>query len=54
MFEFHVMSANSLNGVQVELEKRDRDGWELLAAYPEMKGGSTTKHVLIFRKAVST
>ena len=53
MFEFHVMNAGSLDGVKAELTKRTREGWELIAAYAEPKGGggfSGSKHVLIFRK----
>jgi hypothetical protein len=46
LHEFHAMSAKTVQGVVVELEKRERDGWELHQAY----GLGKNEHFLIFRR----
>ena len=48
-YEFHVMSAKSVRGVQDEVTKRSAEGWELTEAYG-MKGTFGEEHVLIFRR----
>jgi hypothetical protein len=53
-YEYHVMGANTLQGVQKEIERRTREGWELYIAYQETSGGFFgffgRRHVLIFRR----
>lgn len=46
MYEFHVMSAKTIRGVQEEIEKRAAVGWELFHTY----GLGNNDHVLIFRR----
>lgn len=48
MYEYHVMGANGMSGIEAELRKRAPEGWELVSAYQEVKGGN--RHVLIFRR----
>ena len=54
MFEYHVMGANGMKGMQKEIDKRAIEGWELLNAYQETSGGflffAGRRHVLIFRR----
>ena len=57
MYEYHVMSAKTIKGVKTEVEKRTAEGWELVTAYAETKGGMFftfgsigSTHVLIFRR----
>ena len=54
MYEYHVMGANGMKGVQSEVNKRTHDGWELVTAYQETSGGfflfAGRRHVLIFRR----
>ena len=54
MFEYHVMGANGMKGIQSEADKRARDGWELVTAYQETSGGflffAGRRHVVIFRR----
>lgn len=54
MYEYHVMGANGMKGVASEIDKRSRDGWELVTAYQETSGGflfmAGRRHVLIFRR----
>ena len=58
MYEYHVMGANGMAGVQREIAKRAADGWELVTAYQETSGGflffSGRRHVLVFRRAKPT
>jgi hypothetical protein len=57
MFEYHVMGANGMTGMQKEITKRAADGWELVTAYQETGGGFLgffgRRHVLVFRKAAT-
>ena len=49
MYEYHVMGANGMPGIQSELTKRAAEGWELVEAYQETGSGGK-RHVLIFRR----
>jgi hypothetical protein len=44
--EYHVMSAKTVQGVQRELDKRVKEGWQLASAY----GLGRDEHVLIFQR----
>ena len=48
MYEYHVMGANGMGGMQSELDKRAKDGWELVTAYQEVGGGH--RHMMIFKR----
>lgn len=51
-WEYHVMGARGgLPGVQGELNKRAKEGWELVTAYQEERGGHL--HWLYFRRPVT-
>ncbi len=58
MYEYHVMGANGIPGVQREIAKRAADGWELDKAYQETSGGfmffAGRRHVLVFRRPKPT
>jgi len=57
LFEYHVMGANGLSGVQREVTKRAAEGWELHHAYQETAGGFLLfgghRHILIFRRPIT-
>ena len=57
MFEYHVHTARTTQGLWAELEKREEDGWEAIEVLPSMKGwfafflGSLgTQYTVIFRR----
>jgi hypothetical protein len=47
-FEYHVMGAQHLDGVKTEIDKRAREGWDLVTAYQE--SGASQRHYLFFRR----
>jgi hypothetical protein len=49
MFEYHIMGARTMQGIQEEMAKRAKDGWEPIIAYQEVEAGK--RHVMIFRRA---
>lgn len=51
MFEYHIMGAKSMGGVQDEMNKRAKEGWEPIIAYQEVEAGK--RHVVIFRRPVA-
>jgi hypothetical protein len=48
MFEYHIMGAKSMGGIQEEMAKRAKDEWEPIIAYQEVEAGK--RHVMIFRR----
>lgn len=55
-FEWHVMGAKTIQGVQNELTSRSNDGWELVSSHFEDSGalGGGGNHVLIFRRRLAS
>lgn len=51
-WEYHVMGSHGgIKGVQTELDKRSKDGWELVTAYQETeRGRGGDLHWLYFRR----
>ena len=48
MFDYHIMGAKTTQGIQEEMAKRAKDGWEPILAYQEVEAGK--RHVMIFRR----
>lgn len=48
MFEYHVMGAKTIQGMGEEIRKRAVEGWRVVAAYQEVKGGNV--HVVVFER----
>ncbi len=61
MFEYHAHTAKSTVGLEVELEKRNAEGWELVSLLPSPRGwffvfaGSWgTQYTMVFRRPQET
>lgn len=50
-FEYHIMGAHGTGGVQAEMDKRAKGGWEPIIAYQEVEAGK--RHVVIFRRPIA-
>jgi hypothetical protein len=37
-FEYHVMGAMTIDGLATEIDKRAREGFQVVAALPDLKG----------------
>ena len=55
MYEYHVMGAARIDGLQAEINKKAAEGWEPLLAYYDVKwfgwlGPLGRRHVVILRR----